>query len=232
MSFPLPNPDDPSNPGLPAPLFADVTAVRGDVLRAFSQLIWGNFEYLEDNFDAKAKIAAIAAVLTGYSVGSNAVIAATDTILQAFGKTQGQINALAAFRTLPVAFTPVTQGIGSPTINAAFSNQNGSWLEGFLDVTFGAVTGSELRIGFGFNGTAGNVTASTNLPGVSIQQINVIALGGSIATKYTVLMEPGASYFTFGYADLTPITKRNGNAFGGAGDRLIFQFRVPIEEWE
>lgn len=31
--------------------------------------------------------------LTGYTVGSNASLAATDTILQAFGKTQGQLNA-------------------------------------------------------------------------------------------------------------------------------------------
>jgi len=33
--------------------------------------------------------------LTGYSVGSNTAIADTDTILQAFGKAQGQINARA-----------------------------------------------------------------------------------------------------------------------------------------
>jgi hypothetical protein len=32
-------------------------------------------------------------VLTGYTAGSNAAIAAGDTILQAFGKTQGQLNA-------------------------------------------------------------------------------------------------------------------------------------------
>lgn len=90
MSFPLPNPDDPSDPGLPAPLFADVDAVRGDQLRACMQLIWGNFAYLEDNFDAKAILAA----LTAFAVGANSTILATDTILAAFGKTQGQINAL------------------------------------------------------------------------------------------------------------------------------------------
>ena len=33
-------------------------------------------------------------VLTGYAVGANAVLAATDTILAAFGKVQGQINAI------------------------------------------------------------------------------------------------------------------------------------------
>lgn len=33
-------------------------------------------------------------VLTGFSVGANSAIVATDSVLQAFGKTQGQINAL------------------------------------------------------------------------------------------------------------------------------------------
>lgn len=62
MSFPLPNPDDPSNPGLPAPLFADVDAVRGDQMRANNQLIWGNFDYIQTNFDAKAKAASAIAI--------------------------------------------------------------------------------------------------------------------------------------------------------------------------
>ena len=31
--------------------------------------------------------------ITGYTVGANTALAATDTILQAFGKVQGQINA-------------------------------------------------------------------------------------------------------------------------------------------
>lgn len=90
----LPN-DDPSNPGLPAPLFADVDAVRGDQLRASMQLIWGNFDYIEDNFDAEAKAAALAALLTGFSA-TNSVITAADAVLAALGKAQGQINALSS----------------------------------------------------------------------------------------------------------------------------------------
>lgn len=104
MPLPLPNPDDPSNPGLPAPLFADVDAVRGDQLRALCQLIWGNFDEIETEFDASAKAAALAAVLTGYASGSDAAIAATDTILAAFGKVQGQITpakaAIAALKNI------------------------------------------------------------------------------------------------------------------------------------
>lgn len=113
MSFPLPNPDDPSDPGLPAPLFADVDAVRGDQLRAFCQLLWGNFAYIENNFDDKAKIAAIAALLTGFATGANSTILATDTVLQAFAKAQGQIDALAAFAAKFPAATSYAPTFGS-----------------------------------------------------------------------------------------------------------------------
>lgn len=53
----LPQPD-PSNPALPAPLFADVDAVRGDHMRANNQLIWEDLQYLQDGYniaDATAK---------------------------------------------------------------------------------------------------------------------------------------------------------------------------------
>ena len=104
MPLPLPNPDDPSNPGLSAPLFADVDAVRGDQLRALCQLIWVNFDEIETEFDASAKAAALAAVLTGYASGSDAAITAADTILAAFGKAQGQITpakaAIAALKNI------------------------------------------------------------------------------------------------------------------------------------
>lgn len=61
--MPLPN-EDPSNPSLPAPLFADVDAVRGDQLRAFAQLIWENEEYLNEGQninDAAAKASPVIA---------------------------------------------------------------------------------------------------------------------------------------------------------------------------
>lgn len=110
--MPLPQPD-PSLPSATSPLFSDIDAARGDHMRANNQAIWENLQYLFDftgrttdtltegvshlyYTDARAKVAAIAAALTGYAAGSDAVIAATDTILQALGKTQGQINAARA----------------------------------------------------------------------------------------------------------------------------------------
>lgn len=57
----------------------------------------------------------LATLLTGYSVGSNVAIAATDTILQAFGKVQAQINAkqdTLTFDSSPTSGStnPVTSG--------------------------------------------------------------------------------------------------------------------------
>jgi hypothetical protein len=39
---------DPSNPALPSPLFSDVTAVRGDHMRANNAAIFANFDFLID----------------------------------------------------------------------------------------------------------------------------------------------------------------------------------------
>lgn len=57
----------------------------------------------------------LATLLTGYSVGSNVAIAATDTVLQAFGKVQAQINAkqnTLTFDSSPTSDStnPVTSG--------------------------------------------------------------------------------------------------------------------------
>lgn len=62
----------------------------------------------------------IAAPLTGYSVGTNTVLAATDTVLQAFNKTQGQLNARVSSVT---ASAPVVSSGGvNPVISIAPAN--------------------------------------------------------------------------------------------------------------
>lgn len=65
MSLPQP---DPSNPALPAPLFADVDAVRGDHLRANNQLIWEDLQYLDDgeNINDAAAATPVDADKTGF----------------------------------------------------------------------------------------------------------------------------------------------------------------------
>lgn len=49
MSIPYP---DPSNPALPSPLFSDITAVRGDHMRANNNAIFADLNYLESEIAA------------------------------------------------------------------------------------------------------------------------------------------------------------------------------------
>jgi hypothetical protein len=49
----------------------------------------------------------LASILTGYSVGSNAALAAGDTLLQALGKLQGQINA-----RMPLSYLDTASNLG------------------------------------------------------------------------------------------------------------------------
>lgn len=128
--MPLPN-DDPSNPGLPAPLFADVDAVRGDQLRALCQLVWENFQYLFDftgrdtdtlsEGDANLYFTTarvLATLLAGYSTGGNTALASTDSVLAALGKIQGQINArqnTVAAKSAWCNFNGTSTGTNAPT---------------------------------------------------------------------------------------------------------------------
>jgi hypothetical protein len=76
-----------------------------------------------------------AAVLTGYAVGANAALAATDSILAAFGKIQGQINArapiaspaftgTATFQGVRESITPASAGATYTVANTAASISN------------------------------------------------------------------------------------------------------------
>ena len=69
----------------------------------------------------------IAAVLTGFVVGTNAAIAATDTILQAFGKVQAQINNLLsvkADKTITITGTDGLAGGGDLSANRTLNLPN------------------------------------------------------------------------------------------------------------
>lgn len=127
--MPLPN-NDPSLPSNPAPIFNDTEAVRGDQLRSAMQLIWGNLQYLFD-FTGRTTdtltegltnlyftaARAVGSALTGFVSGADSAISAADTILQAFAKTQGQINAaksrIAALEAVPEIVVSDTKTAGT-----------------------------------------------------------------------------------------------------------------------
>jgi len=134
-------------------------------------------------------------VLTGFSVGANSTILATDTILQAFGKVQGQINALTSnvLSTLltGVVFTNQTEvaatdtlleGIGKLQgqinlwdeliVTTALTNNSNTTLTSITDLTTTVVTGKRYRIeGF----LLFRSTAATN--GITFTMGNATAVG-------------------------------------------------------
>jgi hypothetical protein len=61
----------------------------------------------------------LAALLTGYSVGSNAILAATDTILGAFQKIQGQLNAVLSRLLTGISFADSTDVTATDSILVA-----------------------------------------------------------------------------------------------------------------
>jgi hypothetical protein len=63
--------------------------------------------------------------LTGYAVGSNAALAATDTVLGAFGKVQGQLDAKANSSAL-AAYLPLTGGTLTGALNGTSATFSGN----------------------------------------------------------------------------------------------------------
>ncbi|AOM75991.1 tail fiber domain-containing protein [Pedobacter steynii] len=102
---------------------------------------------------------AIAAPLTGYAIGSNTALSASETVLTGFGKVQGQLNAKAPLTgtgtsgTWPIAVT------GNAATSTALQTARTLWgqsfngtanisgaLTGVTDITAtGTITGAEIR---------------------------------------------------------------------------------------
>jgi hypothetical protein len=108
--------------------------------------------------------------LTGYAVGSNAALAATDTVLGAFGKVQGQLNAKQNALTNPITGTGTTNFIpkftGTGTIgNSALQEASGNL---GLGVTPSAWTSIDKAIEIGrvgnsiFSGGVNDATFTSN----------------------------------------------------------------------
>lgn len=215
--MPLPQ-DDPSLPGGAAPLFSDTDAVRGDHLRANNQLIWENLQYLFDftgrttdaltegatnlyYTDVRAKAAAIVAALTGYAAGSDAVIAATDTILQAFGKTQGQINAdrarlaLLENRCLTRWDTYAGYG-GTDTRIPYFTNKNTDTSSGQYTIVNNATNGLKITINTAgvyaltFVGTAEVGSGAPQYVGISLNSSQLTTNIESITAADRLVISP------------------------------------------
>lgn len=107
---------------------------------------WQEVAYVED-----APVYVRATVLTGYAVGANSALAATDTVLAAMGKIQGQLNAKLnlAGGKMSGAFNeaPVTTIAAAATIDLENAASNTVHLTGTASISsFGSGTSGTRRL--------------------------------------------------------------------------------------
>jgi hypothetical protein len=119
--------------------------------------------------DFAAGVRAVA--LTGYTVGANTAIAATDTILQAFGKIQGQINQINADAAVWTELnnTTVINNSSSTTLSniseLAFNVTNGKQYYFEMNILFrSAASATGIALTLTNTTAAGTISAQVNIP--------------------------------------------------------------------
>jgi hypothetical protein len=136
---------------------------------------------------------ALASAITGYTVGTNTALAATDTLLAGLGKIQGQINARGAGTVTGVTGTApvVSSGGATPAISmaAASSGVNGymtgtyaTKLDGIAAGATNVTNTNQLTNGAGFITSAGTSAACSGN-----------AATATLATKASTLSQSGGN---------------------------------------
>ena len=161
--------------------------------------------------------AVVGKALTGYAVGTNTALAATDTIVAAFGKVQAQINAKGAGTvTSIVAGTGLSGGTITSTGTIALANTT---------VTAGSYTNANItvdaqgRITAASNGTGGGVSSfNTRTGAVTLTSSDV-----TTALTYTPLSTAGGTLtgtltVTTGNGNGVKLTSNGDSLFGTSGD--------------
>ncbi|HSG52094.1 MAG TPA: hypothetical protein VLA40_08290 [Rheinheimera sp.] len=111
-----------------------------------------------------------AQALTGYVVGTNTALAATDTILAAFQKCQGQINARLSAETDTLA---TVTGRGATTATAvSFTNATNN--------TLGTVASGALQVTAGGAGISGNLTVGGD---IQVKGSDVVLEGATVSLQ-------------------------------------------------
>jgi hypothetical protein len=170
----------------------------------------GNALTSANNADASAAAAAqvgTSTPLTGFSTGANSTILATDTILQGFNKTQGQINARVSgtIATGQVAFGTAANTVGGDA-SLIWDNTNKT-----LDVRRAdRALGAELRITNSFNGSGW-------IPNDIVGTLNFVSTDTSITQPIRSQIQaissstgnaPFAMNLTFSTASVDTLTER------------------------
>ena len=139
--------------------------------------------------------------LTGYTVGANTALAATDTILAAFGKVQGQINAKGSGTVTSVGGTGTVNGL---TLTGTVTTTGNLTLGGTLAIAATQVTSGTLPI------TRGGTGATTTIQGGVVYGASTSEYATTAAsTSGYVLTSGGTGAPSFLINDLTLFPSSN-----------------------
>jgi hypothetical protein len=127
--------------------------------------------------------------------------------------------------TEPTSYTPVFQGVGTPTNVNFYWQRNGSDAIIYGYFTAGTATGSELQIGLPSGLTSVSTLPTLTVVGSAGQSSNATFLWG-------VAIEASKTYLTMtlGNTGANSQTKITGSTFG-TGATTSFVARVPISGW-
>lgn len=159
--------------------------------------------------------------LTGYTVGANTAITATDNILQAFQKLQGQINVRApATRTLQLS---AGNGVSISNTNPLDLSQDRSWTIGLTNV---GTPGAYTKVTTDAQGRviAGSQITWTDLPNIGTQKLIGRAATGS-GSAQEITLGTGLSLTTGGV-----LNAQTGETYtAGSGLTLTgTEFSLPV----
>lgn len=155
-----------------------VTLTTGDVTTALG--------FTPYNATNPSAFIALSSAITGYTVGTNTALAATDTVLAAFGKIQGQVNARSGTVT-SVGGTGTVAGI---TLTGTVTTTGNLTLGGTFALPTGQVTTRTLFQSF--TATAAQTTF-TPATAYTASKINVFANGVRMVNGSDVTVTSGTS---------------------------------------
>lgn len=143
-----------------------------------------------------------------------------------------QPTSIAPAMTSPVAYTPVTQGLGTVSAVEFVSSRDGGNLIVQGRLTVGTTTASQIRIGLGYQGSAGNVVVSSLFTANHV--VGEIESTQGSTTTTTILASGGNNYLTVGIQDATGngLVSVNGNAAYSNNITLSFMAVIPIQGWD